>query len=304
MANLVARTAITGRKISARNDATVRWYTICFYRSEQLTEGSQQSSLSGAERPMVRIHSWALVVLVVGQLAACAAPALPDRSSTDPKISSAPAAVSARTGLTLPTAHVLQQPVANRVIPLTPTPSLLSPTRSAATSAPTARSTDTPLSSLDATAAPTSVEATATLSDDPAVLEALLVTTINQVRAANGLPPYQYSPELSGAARAHSCDLASHGLISHESAEGRTLAQRLADATPPWEWPSENIAAGVADPAATVALWMDEPPQGWHRRNILDVDQREVGAGYCYAADDSTGNHHYWTADFSRRGTT
>ena len=245
----------------------------------------------------MRIHTWSLLVLVVGLLAACAAPALPELSSTDPKISSAPAAVSARTALPLPTAHVLQQPIANQVIALTPTPSLLSPTRIAATSAPTARSTDTPLplSTRDATAA---------LGDDPAMLEALLVATINQVRAANGLPPYQHSPELSGVARAHSCDLASHGLISHESSEGRTLAQRLDGATPPWEWPSENIAAGVVDPAATVALWMDEPPEGWHRRNILDVDQREVGAGYCYAADDATGNHHYWTADFSRRGTT
>ena len=146
--------------------------------------------------------------------------------------------------------------------------------------------------------------ANAILGDDAAMLEALLVATINQVRGANGLPPYQHSPELSDAARAHSCDLAAHGLISHESSEGRTLAQRLDGASPPWEWPSENIAAGVIDPIATVAMWMDEPPEGWHRRNILDADQREVGAGYCYAADDATGNHHYWTADFSRRGTT
>jgi uncharacterized protein YkwD len=146
--------------------------------------------------------------------------------------------------------------------------------------------------------------ATATIGDDPAMLEALLVATINQVRAEHSLPPYQHSPELSQAARAHSCDLASHGLISHDSSEGLTLAQRLAGATPPWEWPSENIAAGVIEPTATVAMWMDEPPEGWHRRNILDVDQREVGAGYCYAAEDPTGNHHYWTADFSRRSTT
>jgi uncharacterized protein YkwD len=250
----------------------------------------------------VRIPIWSLLVLVVGLLAACAAPTLPELSSSEPKINSAPAAASAGTALSLPTAYILQQPIANQVIPLTPTPSLLSATRIAATRAPI----DTPLatSPLAATAAPTPVAASATLGDDPAMLEALLVATINQVRTANGLPPYQHSPELSSAARAHSCDLASHGLISHESSEGRTLAQRLAGATPPWEWPSENIAAGVADPAATVALWMDEPPEGWHRRNILDVDQREVGAGYCYAADDVTGNHHYWTADFSRRGTT
>jgi uncharacterized protein YkwD len=141
-----------------------------------------------------------------------------------------------------------------------------------------------------------------TLSDDPAALEALLVASINQVRAANGLPPYQHSPELSVAARAHSCDLAAHGLISHTSSDGRTLAQRLEGANPPWEWPSESIAAGSADPATIVAWWMDEPPEGWHRRNILDTDQREVGAGYCVQAEDPTGNHSYWTADFSRRG--
>ena len=239
-----------------------------------------------------------LFVVVGGLLAGCVAPA------TEPKINSAPASVSARTAL--PTAYILQQPVANQVIPLTPTPALLLPTRIAATNAPAAQSTDVSLGPLDfdLTATPIPVAATATLGDDPAMLEALLIATINQVREENRLPPYQHSPELSGAARAHSCDLAAHGLISHESSEGRTLAQRLAGATPPWEWPSENIAAGVIDPAATVAMWMDEPPEGWHRRNILDVEQREVGAGYCYAADDATGNHHYWTADFSRRGTT
>ena len=229
-----------------------------------------------------------LFVVVSGLLAACAPPA------TEPKINSTPAHTA------LPTADILQQPIANQVIPLTPTPTLFLPTRSPATSMPATQPTAGALPALDSTAAPTA--ANATLSDDPAMLEALLVAKINQVRATNGLPPYQHSPELSDAARAHSCDLAAHGLLSHVSSDGRTLAQRLAGATPPWEWPSESIAVGVIDPAETVALWMDEPPEGWHRRNILDVDQREVGAGYCYAADDATGNHHYWTADFSRRG--
>jgi uncharacterized protein YkwD len=142
---------------------------------------------------------------------------------------------------------------------------------------------------------------TTTPTGDTAVLEAQLVVAINEVRAANGLPPYEHNPELSVAARGHSCDLAAHKLISHTSSDGRTLAQRLAGGSPPWEWPSESIAAGTDDPAVVVAMWMDEPPEGWHRRNILDVDQRAVGVGYCHTDDDPTGNHHYWTADFSRR---
>lgn len=136
------------------------------------------------------------------------------------------------------------------------------------------------------------------------MLEALLVVEINRVRAENALPPYESSPELGAAARAHSCDLAEHKLISHTSSDGRTLAERLAGANPPWEWPSESIAAGSADPKVIVAMWMDEPPEGWHRRNILDVDQRAVGVGYCYTEDDPTGNHSYWTADFSRHSGT
>jgi uncharacterized protein YkwD len=246
----------------------------------------------------VCIRSWWLLLASVGLLAACAAPV------NEPNSGAAPAAASVSTGIPLPTAHILQQRVSNQVIPLTPTPSPLSPTLASATSTPATQATEIAVSSLDASAAPAPVAATPTLEEDPAMQEALLVAAINQVRATNGLPPYRFSPELSAAARAHSCDLAIHGLISHESSEGRTLAQRLDGATPPWEWPSENIAAGVVDPAATVAMWMDEPPEGWHRRNILDVDQREVGAGYCYAADDATGNHYYWTADFSRRGGT
>jgi uncharacterized protein YkwD len=241
----------------------------------------------------VRMRVGWLFVVLGGLLAACAAPA------NEPKINSVPATTSAR--IELPTAHILQQPVADQVVPFTPTPS---PSILGATvSPPTAQPKQTVLSTPAVAADPTPIADIATASDDPAMLEALLVATINQVRVTNGLPPYRHSPELSSAARAHSCDLAAHGFISHESSDGRTLAQRLEGAIPPWEWPSENIAAGVIDPAATVAMWMDEPPDGWHRRNILDVDQREVGAGYCYVADDAIGNHHYWTADFSRRTT-
>ena len=186
--------------------------------------------------------------------------------------------------------------------PYTPTPTRFAIVRILPTATATASPTRAPTPTRAPSATPTA-SATATLAPDaePAAREARLVAEINRVRAENGLPAYLHSPELSAAARAHSCDLAAHGLISHESSDGRTLADRLAGSDPPWEWPSESIAAGTDDPIAVVAMWMDEPPDGWHRRNILDADQREVGAGYCYAADDPSGNQHYWTADFARR---
>src|SRR6476661_6355650 len=79
--------------------------------------------LNRAGRPFVRIHVEWLFVVVAGLMAACAAPA------NDLKTNSAPATVSTQIGL-LPTAYILQQPVANQVIPLTPTPSPLIPTPS------------------------------------------------------------------------------------------------------------------------------------------------------------------------------
>jgi uncharacterized protein YkwD len=262
---------------------------------------------NGAGRPIVCIHRWLMPCLLAGLLAACGSSS--DTASADPQSSSLPGGRSIGTTQPLATANVIVPVLAERVIPLTPTPSPAVVVQIASSGAP---SDAPPVASDPATAAPTDAplladptqiapEATMSVGEDPAALEALLVATINQVRSANGLPPYQHSPELSVAARAHSCDLATHGLISHSSSDGRTLAQRLEGATPPWEWPSESIAAGSADPATIVAWWMDEPPDGWHRRNILDTDQREVGAGYCSVVEDATGNHHYWTADFSRR---
>jgi uncharacterized protein YkwD len=229
--------------------------------------GSQIEDRGSSSRSSIFHPRSSLVALLVWGtlLAACGAPA-----------GNTPTAA-------LPTAHIL----------LAPTQIITPRARPTATPQPS----PTPAPSL-----------TATISSSPApdaeiaLREALLVAQINQVRTANSLPPYAHSPELSAAARAHSCDLAAHTTISHVSSDGRTLQDRLAGADPPWEWPSESIAAGTDDPAAVVAMWMDEPPEGWHRRNILDTDQREVGVGYCFTPDDPTGNRHYWTADFSRRG--
>lgn len=194
----------------------------------------------------------------------------------------------------LPTARVAVAPTSAQP----PTPALPTLTRALATSTPPAPPTPaapspTPTLQAEPSATPA--------PDESAALEQRLIEAINQTRTASGLPAYQSSPDLSAAARAHSCDLAQHQLISHVSTDGRTLTDRLAGAAPPWQWPSENIAAGLADPQAVVALWMDEPPEGWHRRNILDPDQQAVGAGYCQQPDDPSGNQHYWTADFARR---
>jgi uncharacterized protein YkwD len=135
---------------------------------------------------------------------------------------------------------------------------------------------------------------------DTALREARMVVLINALRAEQGLPAYTHDAGLSDAARAHSCDMAANGFIDHTGSDGRSVQERMPIAEPPWVWPSENIAAGSDDPAAMIALWLDEPSDGWHRRNLLDPDQQAIGAGYCFRDDDPTGNRHYWTIDLAR----
>lgn len=216
-------------------------------------------------------------------------------------------------------ANSAQLPTANIAVPTPASAADTSPgairiqaSAATATPAPGATAPATPTAEPSATLAPEptlaalpTAEAQPTTPEDPvAMREAMLVVEINRIRTANNLPAYRASAELSAAARAHSCDLATHHTISHVSSDGRTLTDRLAGSTPAWEWPSESIAAGTDDPAEVVALWMDEPPDGWHRRNILDADQQEVGTGYCAVTDDPSGNQFYWTADFARRSAT
>jgi uncharacterized protein YkwD len=165
---------------------------------------------------------------------------------------------------------------------------------------PTATSTQISIQSTT-TSTPTASPIPSIAANSDHEREQILITLINQIRAEHGLPAYQSHPDLMQAARAHSCDIAQHQIISHNSSDGRTLTERLAFSQVPWEWPSENIAAGSDDPAVIVAMWMDEPPEGWHRRNILDQQQTEIGVGYCFTPEDATGNRHYWTADFTRR---
>jgi uncharacterized protein YkwD len=133
-------------------------------------------------------------------------------------------------------------PLAVATLMRTPAPTQTSP-------APTL-SPPTPTLPERAAAPPESAQPTAE-STEP---EAQLVAAVNELRMQNGLPAYTLEPSLSDVARAHSCDLAAHGIISHTSSDGRTLAERLGTEAARWSWPSESIAAGTADPAEVMRL--------------------------------------------------
>lgn len=132
----------------------------------------------------------------------------------------------------------------------------------------------------------------------PDAPERRMLTALNAARAAQGLAPVAWSPELGAAAALHSADMAANDYLEHESLDGATPRDRAARAgyqVPP--------GTGWLVVEAISAMPTVEAALGWllsddlHRRVLLRPIWREVGIGY--ARGGSYGN--YWTLDFGCR---
>lgn len=137
---------------------------------------------------------------------------------------------------------------------------------------------------------------------DPATWEWECVWLTNQLRAQHDLPPLKAEPVLMDTARAHSQDMAARDYVEHTTPEGTTLLDRIqaADYNPTGHY-SENIRVGRQDtPQSAIEWWYDEqPPDDWHRRNLLSVNFREFGCGI--ALDPDSAYQRYFTQDFGQR---
>ena len=113
-------------------------------------------------------------------------------------------------------------------------------------------------------------------------LQSALLAQINGFRAARGLTRLRVSPGLAAAATGHSTQMARLGFFSHNSANGGSFSQRIAQSYPArgfrrWSvgenlvWGGPDIAAGRA-----LRLWLSSPP---HRANLLSPRWREIGLG-------------------------
>lgn len=118
-------------------------------------------------------------------------------------------------------------------------------------------------------------------------LEARFLDLINEERRRAGVPAVRLRPELAGAARYHSLDMAVNGYFGHEGRDGRTPQDRIAalDRTALADFTAENVAT-VSRPGgrlgADFALrrihqnLMESPG---HRANILDARASHVALG-------------------------
>jgi hypothetical protein len=132
-------------------------------------------------------------------------------------------------------------------------------------------------------------------------LERGVLAEVNRVRAAGAVcdgveqppaPALERNALLEHAARLHSLDMTDQAYFSHDSLDGRTLTDRIADVgftgPPPV---GENIAWGATTAEEVMDGWMNSPG---HCLNIMDPSFRTLGVGYAEGAD---GNR--WTQDFA-----
>lgn len=134
-----------------------------------------------------------------------------------------------------------------------------------------------------------------------ATLEAGVLEAVNRVRSEGAtcdgvpqapVPPLARDVLLEHAARLHSLDMAEQRYFSHDSLDGRTAADRVADAGYEGSTVGENIAWGQGSVDEVMNGWMNSPG---HCLNIMSPRYRVLGVGY---AEVEGGDGPRWTQDF------
>lgn len=164
--------------------------------------------------------------------------------------------------------------------PTRPQPSI-TPARQQPDAWPSARSTSPRAAPVSPAGAPT-----ATLP----VAHTQLLEALNQARAHERCPPLALDARLNDVAQHHAAEIARRREVSHRSADGSTLDQRLQRHGYTARRSAELIAVGREPPAALTAAWMSEPLDGRQRREISNCLYQDLGIGM--AATES--GIRYW----------
>ena len=122
-----------------------------------------------------------------------------------------------------------------------------------------------------------------------------LVAQVNQFRASRGLPTLVISDTLTASAKWMSTDMSAQDYFEHRSLDGRTPAQRMADAGYPAysTWTGEDLAAGYTSAREVLDGWIASPS---HYAVLTNPAYRAIGVARSYAA--SSRYQWYWSADF------
>ena len=138
-----------------------------------------------------------------------------------------------------------------------------------------------------------------TTTSTPEELAAEVVRLVNVERSKEGLSPLGTFDSLTQAAQIRAPEVGV--LFSHDRPDGTscfTALDQTGAKKGAYTW-GENIAAGNATAAETVAQWMNSPG---HRANILNPKYTHIGVGYCY--DATSTYRHNWVQMFVGTNST
>lgn len=106
------------------------------------------------------------------------------------------------------------------------------------------------------------------------------VTEVSQglasMRRAAGLPPIRADRQLTRAAQRHACDLARHGQMSHQGADGSNSHQRVLATGFRSCLTAENLAWGYPEGRRIIQGWYNSAK---HRRNMMEPRMARFGVG-------------------------
>jgi uncharacterized protein YkwD len=124
--------------------------------------------------------------------------------------------------------------------------------------------------------------------------EARLLHDLNQVRAAHGLAPLRYDPNLQRAARAHSRDMLLSQIFQHGAFGARMLQFDVRGTLTGENLAWGNGAFGTA--SGIVRAWLASPE---HRANLLRPGFTRIGIGDLVGPFLGYTGAHVVTADFA-----
>lgn len=130
-----------------------------------------------------------------------------------------------------------------------------------------------------------------------AALEKEVLELVNELRAEGvecpvdgyqpATDPVEVDMELRCAARAHSKDMAERGYFAHDSPEGESPGDRVAQTAYQGSFTGENIAQGASTAEDVVDMWLGSTTG--HCENMLNPVHDHLGVGMY---------NNYWTQKF------
>lgn len=107
-------------------------------------------------------------------------------------------------------------------------------------------------------------------------LERRVLELVNIERGNHNVSPLEWNDLLAAAARLHSEDMSTNNFFSHTGSDNSNLMDRINRVGYNFSSAAENLAGSMHTPEQAVQAWMNS--EG-HRRNILNPDFTELGAG-------------------------